>query len=63
MKLDGEKLLVKLEQVIETGMGIASDFGENGDAEGYIISVSAIDATKRVIELIKSGDYTIKDKG
>lgn len=63
MKLDGEKLLDRLEQVIETGNEIASDFWEKGDEQGYIIAQAGIDSAKQVIELIKSGDYTIEDKG
>ena len=60
--LDGDKLLAYLNSVVDHGMRVASDLGENGDEIGYTIASAGIQSARQIIDQIKSGDYTIEGK-
>lgn len=63
MKLDGEKLLAKLEELVDV---LAADKVKYLN-EGHLLEAGANDIAassyQEVINAIKSGDYTIEDKG
>jgi len=63
MKLDGEKLLATL-NLVKAEMIDSVKIALEGESESdSIIDHSSKCTINNVIQLIKSGDYTIEDKG
>ena len=63
MKLDGEKLLADVARVLDKLQEDLREFEEFGDAELVKRRNANILGVAKINRMIKSGDYTIEDKG